>query len=195
MSRFAILSPNACNHLKIYQLGAAPDRGGIFVGIGILAFINPLSGYVKLTKFAGIGLLLNGGLLLAMVILRPVPSRESKWLQVESAFHLFFGLLFVFNPLLAFIALPYFIGSWMLMVGILKILAAIALRKLILGRGFIMAAGLLSTLFGSLLLFSPFARASSITILIGAFGVTMGCLYIIDALRYRRRPDNVDVMF
>jgi len=83
----------------------------------------------------------------------------------------------------------------MLMVGILKILAAIALRKLILGRGFIMAAGLLSTLFGSLLLFSPFARASSITFLIGAFGVIMGSLYIIDALRYRRRPDNVDVMF
>jgi uncharacterized membrane protein HdeD (DUF308 family) len=45
------------------------------------------------------------------------------------------------------------------------------------------------------LLFSPFARASSITFLIGAFGVIMGSLYIIDALRYRRRPDNVDVMF
>ena len=169
--------------------------GFVFFSVGVLAFINPMSSYVKLTKFSGIGLLLNGGLLLAMVILRPVPSRESKWLQVESAFHLFFGLLFVFNPLLAFIALPYFIGSWMLMVGILKILAAIALRKLILGRGFIMAAGLLSTLFGCLLLFSPFARASSVTMLLGAFGLTMGSLYIIDALRYRRRPDNVDVMF
>jgi len=180
---------------KFTSWGLLLIAGGIFVGIGILAFINPLSSYVKLTKFSGIGLLLNGGLLLAMVILRPVPSRESKWLQVESAFHLFFGLLFVFNPLLAFIALPYFIGSWMLLVGILKILAAIALRKLILGRGFIMAAGLLSTIFGCLLLFSPFARASSITILLGAFGLTMGSLYIIDALRYRRRPDNVDVMF
>jgi uncharacterized membrane protein HdeD (DUF308 family) len=168
--------------------------GVIFVSIGVLAFINPLSSYVKLTKFAGFGLLLNGGLLLAMMILRPVRSRENKWLQLESALHLFFGLLFVFNPLLAFIALPYFIGSWMLLVGLLKTLAAIVLKELLRGRGFVLAAGLLSTLFGFLLLFSPFARASSITLLLGAFGLIMGGLYIIDALRYRKSGENVEIM-
>lgn len=168
--------------------------GVIFVSIGVLAFINPLSSYVKLTKFAGFGLLLNGGLLLAMMILRPVRSRENKWLQLESALHLFFGLLFVFNPLLAFIALPYFIGSWMLLVGLLKTLAAILLKQLLRGRGFVLAAGLLSTLFGFLLLFSPFARASSITLLLGAFGLIMGGLYIIDALRYRKSGENVEIM-
>jgi uncharacterized membrane protein HdeD (DUF308 family) len=168
--------------------------GVIFVSIGVLAFINPLSSYVKLTKFAGFGLLLNGGLLLAMMIMRPGRSRETKWLQVESALHLFFGLLFVFNPLLAFIALPYFIGSWMLLVGILKTLAAIVLKQILRGRGFVLAAGLLSTLFGFLLLFSPFARASSITLLLGAFGLIMGGLYIIDAFRYRKSEENVEIM-
>jgi uncharacterized membrane protein HdeD (DUF308 family) len=179
---------------KFTSWGLLLIAGIIFVSIGVLAFINPLSSYVKLTKFSGIGLLLNGGLLLTMIILRPGTSREAKWLQVESALHLFFGLLFVFNPLLAFIALPYFIGSWMLGVGILKILVAIVLRRLIQGRGFILAAGFLSTTFGCLLLFSPFAKANSITLLLGAFGVIMGGLYIIDALRYRNRPDNLDIM-
>lgn len=179
---------------KFTSWGLLLIAGVIFVSIGVLAFINPLSSYVKLTKFSGIGLLLNGGLLLVMLILRPIRSKENIWLQVESALHLFFGLLFVFNPLLAFIALPYFIGSWMFLVGVLKVLAAFFLRKVIQGRGFVMAAGLLSLLFGSLLLFSPFARASSITILLGAFGIIMGGLYIIDALRYRSRPDNIDIM-
>lgn len=179
---------------KFTSWGLLLIAGVIFVSIGVLAFINPLSSYVKLTKFAGFGLLLNGGLLLAMIILRPGRSRESKWLQVESALHLFFGLLFVFNPLLAFIALPYFIGSWMLGVGILKVLVVLILGKIIRGRGFVLAAGLLSTLFGFLLLFSPFARASSITLLIGAFGIIMGGLYIIDAFRYRNMADNLDIM-
>ncbi len=179
---------------KFVSWGLLLIAGIIFVSIGILAFINPLSSYVKLTKFSGIGLLLNGGLLLAMIIARPGRSPEIKWLQVESALHLFFGLLFVFNPLLAFIALPYFMGSWMFLVGILKILAVVVLKKAIRGRGFILAAGFLSTLFGSLLLFSPFARASSITLLLGGFGLVMGSLYIIDAFRYRNKEENLDIM-
>ena len=179
---------------KFTSWGLLFIAGVIFVSIGVLAFINPLSSYVKLTKFAGFGLLLNGGLLLAMMILRPGPSRESKWLQVEAALHLFFGLLFVFNPLLAFIALPYFIGSWMLLVGLLKILIAVVLRTVVRGRGFVLAAGFLSTLFGFLLLFSPFAKANSITLLLGAFGLIMGSLYIIDAFRYRNSQQNVEIM-
>ena len=182
------------NTKKFTSWGLLFIVGVIFVSIGVLAFFNPLSSYVKLTKFAGIGLLLNGGLLLAMMILRPGPSRESKWLQVEAALHLFFGLLFVFNPLLAFIALPYFIGSWMLLVGLLKILIVIVLKTGLRGRGFVLAAGLLSTLFGFLLLFSPFAKANSITLLLGAFGLIMGGLYIIDAFRYRNSEQNVEIM-
>lgn len=179
---------------KFTGWGLLFTAGVIFVSIGVLAFINPLSSYVKLTKFAGFGLLLNGGLLLAMMILRPGPSRDRQWLQVESALHLFFGLLFVFNPLLAFIALPYFIGSWMFLVGLLKVMAALVLRKVIRGGGFVLTAGLLSTVFGFLLLFSPFARASSITLLLGAFGLIMGGLYIIDAFRYRKSNENVEIM-
>lgn len=179
---------------KFTSWGLLFIAGVIFVSIGILAFINPLSSYVKLTKFAGFGLLLNGGLLLMMMMLHPGASGESKWLQVEAAVHLFFGLLFVFNPLLAFIALPYFIGSWMLLIGLLKILFVIVQNRIVGGKGFVLAAGMLSTLFGALLLFSPFAKAGIITFLLGGFGLLMGALYIIDALRYRNSEQNVEIM-
>src|SRR6201992_2074383 len=112
--------------------------GIIFLSVGILAFIDPLSSYVKLTKFAGIGLLLNGCLLLAMIIIRPMRPRERNWLQAESILHLFFGILFLLNPLLAFIALPYFIGSWLFLVGLLKILAAISLRARVRGWSWVL---------------------------------------------------------
>lgn len=168
--------------------------GIIFFSVGVLAFINPMSSYVKLTKFAGIGLLLNGGLLLAMIIVRPMRPRERNWLQTESILHLFFGILFLLNPLLAFIALPYFIGSWLSLVGLLKILAAFSLRHRLGRWTFIVLVGLIFVLFGALLLFSPFARATSITIIIGSFGVIMGGLYVIDAFRYRKMADTLDML-
>jgi len=103
--------------------------GGIFLGMGILAFIDPFSSYLKLVKFSGIGLLLNGAFLLIVSAVNTRNPRGRIWMQAESIVHMLFGLLFLFNPLLSFIALPYFIGVWILLVGLLKILAALALRK------------------------------------------------------------------
>jgi len=168
--------------------------GVVFLSVGVLAFINPMSSYVKLTKFAGIGLLVNGGLLLATIIIRPMRPRERNWLQAESILHLFFGILFLLNPLLAFIALPYFMGSWLFSVGLLKMLAALFLRKR-LGRWvFIVFIGFIFFVFGALLLFSPFARATSITLIIGCFGIVMGSFYMIDSFRYRKLEDTLDLM-
>src|SRR5215469_4555510 len=121
--------------------------GFVFLSVGVLAFINPMSSYVKLTKFAGIGLLVNGGLLLAMIIIRPMRPRERNWLQAESVLHLFFGILFLLNPLLAFIALPYFIGSWLFLVGVLKILAAVSLRSRMSGWAYVLLIGLIFFVF------------------------------------------------
>ncbi|HVU96338.1 MAG TPA: DUF308 domain-containing protein [Puia sp.] len=168
--------------------------GVVFLSVGVLAFINPMSSYVKLTKFAGIGLLVNGGLLLAMIIIRPMRPQERNWLQAESILHLFFGILFLLNPLLAFIALPYFMGSWLFSVGLLKMLAALFLRKRLGRWGFILFVGFIFFVFGALLLFSPFARATSITLIIGCFGIVMGSLYMVDSFRYRKLEDTLDMM-
>jgi uncharacterized membrane protein HdeD (DUF308 family) len=168
--------------------------GIVFFSVGVLAFVHPLSSYVKLSKFAGIGLLLDGGLVLAMIIVRPMRPLERNWLQAESILHFFFGILFLLNPLLAFIALPYFIGAWLLLAGILKMGAALSLRTVRRGWTYVLFIGLLFAVFGCLLLFSPFDRASNITLLIGSFGVIMGTLYVIDAFRYRNATSTLDMM-
>ena len=168
--------------------------GIIFFGVGVFAFTDPLNSYLKLVKFTGIALLLNGGILLTMVIVNTKYPNEKKWMQAESIAHLFFGILFLLEPLLAFIALPYFIGSWMLVVGLFKLIAAISFRHSIRGWLLIFIAGLLFVLFGVLLLFIPLPRANDITILLGIFGLIMGSLYIIDSYRYRKMKDTLDML-
>jgi uncharacterized membrane protein HdeD (DUF308 family) len=168
--------------------------GIIFFGVGVFAFSDPLNSYLKLVKFTGIALLLNGGILLTMVIVNTKYPNEKKWMQAESIAHIFFGILFLLEPLLAFIALPYFIGSWMMIVGVFKIIAALSFRHSIRGWLLILVAGVLFILFGLLLLFIPLPRADDITILLGIFGVIMGSLYIVDSYRYRKMKDTLDMM-
>ena len=165
-----------------------------FFGVGVFAFIDPLNSYLKLVKFTGIALLLNGGILLTMVIVNTKYPNEKKWMQAESIAHLFFGILFLAEPLMAFIALPYFIGSWMTVVGLFKVIAALSFRHSIRGWLLILLAGVLFILFGLLLLFIPLPKANDITILLGVFGVLMGSLYIIDSYRYRKMKDTLDML-
>lgn len=168
--------------------------GIVFLIIGVLAFTRPLSSYVKLAKYTGAGLLLNGILLQAVIVVNKKYPRESRWMLAESVLDFLFALLLLFNPLLSFILLPYLIGIWILLVGVLKILAALYLRQVVKGWRFILLVGLLSAAFGLGLLSSSFARAEGITILIGAFATIMGVLYILDAFYYRKREDTLDLM-
>jgi len=168
--------------------------GVVFLVIGILAFTRPLSSYVKLAKYTGAGLLLNGILLQAVIVVNRKYPRESSWMQAESVLDFLFALLLLFNPLLSFILLPYLIGVWILLVGSLKVLAAMYLRRVVRGWKFILLVGILSMIFGIGLLSSSFARAEGITILIGVFASNMGILYILDAFYYRKREDTLDLM-
>ena len=72
--------------------------------------------------------------------------------------------------------------------------AALSLRTVRRGWTYVLFIGLLFAVFGCLLLFSPFDRASNITLLIGSFGVIMGTLYVIDAFRYRNATSTLDMM-
>ncbi|HVV06866.1 MAG TPA: DUF308 domain-containing protein [Puia sp.] len=168
--------------------------GVVFLVIGVMAFLHPLSSYVKLAKYAGAGLLINGILLQAVIVVNKRYPQESLWMQIESILDFLFALLLLINPLLSFILLDYLIGIWILLVGILKILAAFSLRRVVRGWRFILLVGMLSVIFGGTLLYSPFVRAEGITWLIGAFGTIMGFLYILDSFYFRKREDTLDMM-
>jgi uncharacterized membrane protein HdeD (DUF308 family) len=168
--------------------------GIVFLTIGVMAFLHPLSSYVKLAKYAGAGLLINGVLLQAVIVGNRKYPQENLWMQLESILDFLFALLLLVNPVLSFILLDYLIGIWILLVGILKILAALSLRRVVRGWRFILLVGILSAIFGATLLYSPFVRAEGITWLIGAFGSIMGFLYILDAFYFRRREDTLDMM-
>jgi len=143
--------------------------------------------------------LLNGGLF-AGDDHRPADAATRAKLAAGREYPAFILWYSLFTePLLAFIALPYLSDPGSSLVGSLKILAALALRHR-LGRWLLSSwSGSFFVAFGSLLLFSPFARATSITLIIGSFWADHGGpVLFIDAFPYPeagRQPGYVAVIY
>ncbi len=168
--------------------------GFIFIGIGIFVFLYPWHAYYRLTKYAGILLLMNAVLLLYIAANRTRGARERNWILVESTVDFLFVLIFIFNALLSLILLPFFIATWMGLMGGLKIAASIALKTKITGWGFILAEGIISVLFSIWVFNAPSTKAVGITIPIGLFALLMGTINIIEALRFRKKENTLDMM-
>ena len=79
--------------------------------------------------------------------------------------------------------LLFFIAGWAIVHGVMEIMAAIALRKVIVGEWFLILAGALSVAFGFLLFANPAAGALAVVWMIGGYAVAFGILLV--ALSFR----------
>jgi membrane protein HdeD len=158
--------------------------GGLLIVLGFFSLTSPLRAYIFLVRYSGLALLLNGILLFVVSWKSSSSLREKDWLLAESVLDILFAACLLFNPFLTFLTYALLIGPWMIGRGILKTLAAVTLKQT---RGwiFILFTGLLSIIFGFLIIFYPLKKANGITVFIGFFALVMGLLYIFDAIRFR----------
>jgi len=168
--------------------------GIILFSVGVYSWAAPLNSYYKLAKYSGFVLLANGLLLMWASANRKIIVKEKKWMLAESISDYFFGILLIISPILSFIVFPILIGHWILCLGILKILASVSLKKEIRGWPFILLTGVLSSIFGISIAYISFPKANDITILIGAFAVTMGLLFIIDSFRFKDMDHTLNMI-
>jgi uncharacterized membrane protein HdeD (DUF308 family) len=91
---------------------------------------------------------------------------------------------FLYPGLTAFVLL-YLIAAWHIVRGVFEVAVAIRLRKEIKGEGWLIAAGILSILFGVFLAVRPAAGALALLWLIGSFAIMFGIIVI--ALGFRLR--------
>lgn len=167
--------------------------GGILIALGIFCLISSLNAYIFLVRYSGFTLLLNGILLFIVSSKSSGALKEKEWLLAESVLDILFAACLLFNPFMTFVAFSLLIGPWMIGKGILKTLAATRLKQ-IRGWVFILMAGLLSIVFGSLIIFFPLQKASGITVFVGFFALIMGTLYIFDSIRFRKSANTLDLV-
>ncbi len=160
-------------------------RGLVAVLFGVLAFMWPGATLITLVWLFGAFALVNG--ILSLVLAAKTPKGYPK---VGSL--IFGGLLGILAGLLAFVmpgitalSLLILIAAWAIVTGIMELVAAVRLRKIINNEWLLVLAGIASVVFGVILLFQPAAGALALIWLIGAWAFVFGILLMILAFRMR----------
>jgi uncharacterized membrane protein HdeD (DUF308 family) len=166
-------------------------RGVAAILFGILAFAWPGITLFVLVLFFGAYMLVDG--IFAIVAAVRAAGEEDRWwlLLIEGILGVLAGLVAFFWPGLTALALLYFIAAWAIVTGIMEIVAAIRLRQEIEGEWALGLSGLLSVIFGILLVVLPApAGLLSLVWLVGAYAVATGVLLLILAFRVRSEASN-----
>lgn len=166
-------------------------RGLAAILFGVLAFAWPGITLFVLVLFFGAYMLVDG--IFAIVAAVRAAGEEDRWwlLLIQGVLGVLAGLVAFFWPGLTALALLYFIAAWAIVTGIMEIVAAIRLRQEIEGEWALGLSGLLSVIFGILLVVLPApAGLLSLVWLIGAYAVATGVLLLILAFRVRSEASN-----
>jgi uncharacterized membrane protein HdeD (DUF308 family) len=159
-------------------------RGAMAVLFGIFALVWPAITAVALALIFGVYVLADGiGLL--MDAFRN-PDRSNRGMRVLGGIlGILAGLIAIIWPGITAAALAILVGAWALITGIAEIAAAIRLRKQIQGELLLGLAGLLSAVFGVLVLLWPALGATAIASFIGVFALIYGVVLVALGLRLR----------
>jgi uncharacterized membrane protein HdeD (DUF308 family) len=156
-----------------------PLRGVVAILFGVLAIVWPGITLTTLVLLFGAYVFVNG----AFLIFNAVGSRKEKddwWLLlIEGILGVGVGIMTAFAPGITGIALLLYIAAWALAAGVLEIIAAIRLRKVVTGEWWLAVGGVVSIIFALLLMRFPAAGAMGLIWLIGTYACLFGAILIV----------------
>ena len=167
-------------------------RGIAAILFGILAFVWPGLTLVTLVLLYGAFALVDGIIVLAAAFsgaAKPIPT---WWLVVIGLLGVAAGIVTFLWPGMSAIVLVLFIGAWAVAHGIFEIIGAIQLRKEIENEWALILGGILSVIFGVVILIAPGAGALALVWAIAAYSIVFGLLLVAFSLRVRthRHPGS-----
>jgi uncharacterized membrane protein HdeD (DUF308 family) len=107
------------------------------------------------------------------------------WMIFSGIGSILVGLVVLLWPGITALILLLLIASWAVVVGILEIVAAITLRRVVEGEWMFIVSGVLAALFGILLFLWPATGALAIAWLIGVMAIVYGISLLALAFRLR----------
>ena len=152
---------------------------------GVLAFVWPGVTLITLVWLFGAFALLNGILSLVLAAKAPKGFPKVGSLILGGLLGILAGLLAFVMPGITALGLLILIAAWAIMTGVMDLVAAVRLRKIITNEWLLILAGIASVAFGILLLFQPAVGALALIWWIGAWAIVLGILLMIVAFRLR----------
>jgi len=160
-------------------------RGIVAILFGIFAFRAPLATIGALVLIFGIYALIDGIFALCGAA-AGWSHRDDRWLLVlEGLVGIGAGFVTLHATALTAVVLLFFIAAWALATGILKIIEAIRLRKVISNEFWMVFSGVASVVFAFLVMMNPLAGALTMAWLIGWYALIMGAMLVFLSFKLR----------
>jgi uncharacterized membrane protein HdeD (DUF308 family) len=153
---------------------SAPSCSGFSPSITLLTLVLLYGAYA----------LADGVLALAEAVMGGAPAPR-WWLALVGLLGIAVGILTFAWPGITALVLLLFIAGWAIATGLLQIVGAIRLRKEIENEWLLIASGVLSVIFGLILVVQPGTGALALLYVIGIYAILYGILEIWLSLRLR----------
>lgn len=161
-------------------------RGAVAVLFGLLALIWPQITVFALVLVFGAYALVDGVFALVAAIRgRQLAGGGRGWLVLEGLLGVGAGIVTFVWPSITALALLWVIAFWAVLTGVLEIIAAVRLRRVLDNEWLLIVAGALSIIFGLILMIWPGTGAIGLVWLIGGYAIVFGIVLLGLALRLR----------
>jgi uncharacterized membrane protein HdeD (DUF308 family) len=161
-------------------------RGIAAIAFGVIAFFWPGLTLVTLTLLWGAYALIDGVIAIwAAFNASGGDAGPRWWLGLSGVAGILAGILTFYYTGTTTLVLLMFIAAWAVVIGVLQIWGAIALRKAVEHGWLLILNGLLSVAFGIILLMQPGTGALALVWLIAWYAIFFGCAYIALAFRLK----------
>jgi len=166
-------------------------RGVLGILLGIVAFVWPGATLAALILVFGAYVFVDG--IFAVIAGIGMRRQMDRWwlIVLEGVAGIILGLLTFRSPDTTALVLLTLIAAWSIVSGIFEIATALQLRKLIANEWLMILSGVVSIIFGILLIAQPSAGAISIVWLLGAYALLFGILTLMLAFRLRGMHDTI----
>jgi uncharacterized membrane protein HdeD (DUF308 family) len=161
-------------------------RGVVAVLFGLLALAWPGITLLALVFLFGVYVLVEGIVTLAMVVSGRTGQSRRAMVALGGVVDLAAGVVTLAYPGISALALLVVIATWAIVTGVVEIVAAIELRRELTGEAWYVVGGVLSIVFGLLLVANPGAGLLTVALLIGIYALAIGVTLLVLAFRLRR---------
>ncbi len=164
-------------------------RGVLGILFGLIALFLPGATILSLVLVFAAYAFVDGVLGIASAV-REAREHERWWLLVlEGLINIAAAAVALLWPGITVVAFVFLVAFWAIFTGILELAAAFRL-EFIDGRGWLIFGGIVSVLYGILLIVAPMAGAVVLTWWLGAYALVFGVSLVVLAFRLRARLDT-----
>lgn len=164
-------------------------RGVLLIIFALFAFFNPLLTAASLAMWFAF-LMIADGFFTLISLLSHLKGNDNKWLFLaEGVISIVFGLLLFRMPGLTLLIVSFIISFWFIFVGISRIAMAIQLRKEIKGEAWLIAAGVISVIFGLIIFAEPALGIGFSMYILGFAALLVGIALLVIGFKLRKGQD------